>query len=233
MRAYHFLKDDMTAGSGNEPAWVEGEERTYDGPVALCQSGYHSSPSWYDTMKYAPGYMACIVEVSTPIASDKTKAVSQTRKLITAHNARSVLIRWACDCAERALLREREAGREPNIHSWKAVEVARKYAQGDFDVNAVNAAHAAALTATTNVYAIVAAADAATYVYAAYAAAVYAAHAAAAYAAAIYAAAAYAAAAYAATAAYNAARSTAVINAEIEWQRKHLDEMMSVLFTNA
>jgi hypothetical protein len=38
---------------------------------------------------------------------------------------------WACDCAERALLRERDAGREPDARSWRAVEVARAYAIGD------------------------------------------------------------------------------------------------------
>ena len=146
------------------------------------------------------------------------------------HYAQAVLIRWACDCAERALLREREAGREPDIHSWKAVEVARQYAQGDFGVNAAHAT-------TTNVYAAAAAAHAAAAAataadahaaYAAASAAAYAAYGAAYAAVAAYAAAAYAAAAY-------AARSTddAVTNAEIEWKRKHLDKMMGVLYTNA
>ena len=37
---------------------------------------------------------------------------------------------FACDCAERALLREREAGREPDDRSWNAVRVAREYAMG-------------------------------------------------------------------------------------------------------
>jgi hypothetical protein len=37
---------------------------------------------------------------------------------------------FACDCAERALLREREAGREPDQRSWDAVAVARSYTEG-------------------------------------------------------------------------------------------------------
>ena len=37
----------------------------------------------------------------------------------------------ACDCAERALQRERYAGREPDPRSWAAVEVARRYARGE------------------------------------------------------------------------------------------------------
>lgn len=38
---------------------------------------------------------------------------------------------FAADCAERALSRERKAGREPDSRSWKAVEVARRFATGD------------------------------------------------------------------------------------------------------
>jgi hypothetical protein len=37
----------------------------------------------------------------------------------------------ACDCAERALVRERAAGREPDERSWAAVRVARAYARGE------------------------------------------------------------------------------------------------------
>lgn len=38
---------------------------------------------------------------------------------------RKAAILWACDCAERALLSEREAGRVPDPRSWRAIEVAR------------------------------------------------------------------------------------------------------------
>lgn len=37
----------------------------------------------------------------------------------------------AADCAERALLRERAAGREPSERSWTAVAVARRHAAGE------------------------------------------------------------------------------------------------------
>ncbi len=36
----------------------------------------------------------------------------------------------ACEFAERALFREREAGREPDSRSWAAVDVARRMAHG-------------------------------------------------------------------------------------------------------
>lgn len=38
---------------------------------------------------------------------------------------RRPLVLIACDCAERALRREREAGREPDPRLWRALEVAR------------------------------------------------------------------------------------------------------------
>jgi len=37
---------------------------------------------------------------------------------------------FACDCAERALLRERNAGREPDKRSWEAVRIKRLWIEG-------------------------------------------------------------------------------------------------------
>ena len=98
---------------------------------------------------------------------------------------------FAADCAERALFRERAAGREPDARSWAAVAVARRYAVGEATAGELQAARAAASAAT-------AAASAYAAAYAAYAAAyaAYAADASAATDAAAYAAAADAAAAY-------------------------------------
>ena len=63
MRAYHFLKADMTSGQGNEPPWAIGEERTIDGPIKLCKRGYHWSPYWLDAMIQGPGPVACVDDV--------------------------------------------------------------------------------------------------------------------------------------------------------------------------
>lgn len=40
---------------------------------------------------------------------------------------RELVIFWACDCAERALLREQSKGREPDFRSWNAVSVTRMF----------------------------------------------------------------------------------------------------------
>jgi len=60
MKAMHFLKEDMRAGSGREKPWKVGEERTVPRPdrIGLCAYGYHSAPSWRDALSYAPGPVA-------------------------------------------------------------------------------------------------------------------------------------------------------------------------------
>src|SRR5208337_1653389 len=118
LKAYHFLQADMTAGSGDEKPWSVGETRTIADPskIALCQYGYHSSPSLWDALHYAPGPMACLVEISKPLFTDEDakqrKATSAKRKLIKAVNIDRQLRLFACDCAERVLyIYERE---QPN-----------------------------------------------------------------------------------------------------------------------
>lgn len=109
MKGFHFLQADMTAGSGDEAPWEIGEKRTIADPskILLCRYGYHSSPSLWDALPYACGPMACLVEISKPVASDDEanhrKAVSASRKLIKAVNIDRELRLFACDCEERVL----------------------------------------------------------------------------------------------------------------------------------
>jgi len=117
---------------------------------------------------------------------------------------------FACDCAERALTRERKAGREPDKRSWQAIEVSRRYARGGATDEELATAESAARAAAWG---------------AAMYAAMYAARAAA-WGAAMYAAMyAVRAAAGAAWAAWTATRVTARA-AECEWQIAHALEMM-------
>ena len=144
MKAFHFLKDNMRGGYGNEPAWKIGEERDIgDDNLKLCKRGYHSSPSWYDALNYARGNMACIVEVSKPIEKDETKYVSRKRKLLDARNAEKALRAWACDCAERALKKIKTEDKR----SWNAIKVARLYNDGKVSKEELSAAQSAARSA--------------------------------------------------------------------------------------
>lgn len=127
MRAYHFLQEDMTSGAGNEAPWKIGEERIIDGSIELCQRGYHSSATWFDALQYAPGPMACIVEISEPEAKGEEKQVSRSRKLIACKDITRELRLFACDQAEQALA----LARVEDKRSWNAIEVARRYADGN------------------------------------------------------------------------------------------------------
>lgn len=206
MKAYHFLKDDMCGGYGNEPAWKEGEEREVTGRLIMCLHGYHASPSFYDALRHARGSMACIVELSGEIIKDNDKYVARKRKLIKAVNVEKVLRAWACDCAERALRKAKVT----DERSWNAIKVARDYNEGkatreDLDA-ARDAAWAAARDATRD--AMRAAARAA-----------WAARATARAAAPL------AAWAAASDAAWDS-MADAVIYAEVEWQKKHLQKLI-------
>jgi len=103
MKAYHFLQEGMMTAFGDEPPWSKGEPRTWEGKVVLCVAGYHSSPTWLDALEYAPGPMACIVDVSKPVEKDDDKQVSKTRTLVDYRDATRTLHQFACDCAEHAL----------------------------------------------------------------------------------------------------------------------------------
>ena len=121
------MQADMTSCSGNEEPWKIGETRHINGKVVLCYNGYHSSPTWYDVLRYANGPIACIVDVPKKgTIFDSNKSASPSRTLVDARNANRVLRLWACDCAERAL----KMSKIENADSWNAVKTARLYAKG-------------------------------------------------------------------------------------------------------
>ena len=149
MKAWHWLRDDMTAGSGDEPAWAEGEERKMTGKLVICQRGYHSSPTPWDGLQYAQGNVLCLVEIPTPTKANTQddKQVTRSRKLIRAINVEHDLRAFACEVAEEALTKERERGREPDARSWEAIAVARRYTGGEVSKEELDAASAAAWAA--------------------------------------------------------------------------------------
>jgi hypothetical protein len=222
VRAFHFLNVDMTSGYGNEPPWSVGERRELpkgQRPI-LCERGYHSCRTWLNALTYSPGPVACIVEVGR-VTRDEDKQVGRWRRLVAAVDASRQLRLFACECAERALKGEREAGREPAEVSWQAIEVARQFANGEATAEELSAAASAAYAAA----------------YSAASAAYSAAYSAAASAADSAASAAYraadAAAYRAASAAYSAAASAAAYSAEHKWQGLRLAELLAPLFAEA
>jgi hypothetical protein len=145
--AWHFLKDDWRVASGNEPAWIIGERREIDGDIRLCHRGYHYGRDITSALAYAPGAVCCRVEVEDGEVDSDGKGVSRWRRLVAGGDVTRELRLFAVECAERALTREREQGREPHADSWRACEVTRRYAMGEATDDEISAARSAAESA--------------------------------------------------------------------------------------
>lgn len=132
--AYWFGCEDKQGRvySPNAPRtkWVPGQSRTLKGEIIPCQRGYHASPSLWQALTYAPGPVACRVELSgeiLPHGGDKFAA--STRKLIAAVNVAKELRLFAADCAEHVLyLFERKYPNDDRPR--KAIQAARDFAEG-------------------------------------------------------------------------------------------------------
>ena len=151
--AYHFLRDDYRAGQGDEKPWEIGETRIIPAAerkaIALCKYGYHFCPTLFDALMYAPGSLACLVEVpgdAQVSKEDFPKGVSYQRMLVKAVRVERELRLFAADCAERVLhVFERE--RPNDDRPRKAIQAARDFANGKIGAAARDAAWAAARAA--------------------------------------------------------------------------------------
>ena len=143
MRAYHFLKEGMTGGYGNEPPWTVGERREVKGKLSLCQWGYHYGFTPNDALDYASGPILCLVEVQKRGPKDGTKGCSRSRKLLKAVNVERIFHELACDIAEDVLpiFEEKHPGdKRPRL----AIEAKRKWLNGEITEEALTAAREAA-----------------------------------------------------------------------------------------
>jgi len=216
---YKVLAEDGTPFHGGSGRWAlpaDGKPGAWmprlAGRLVACRYGYHLCER--DNLIYWLGPTIWEAETrSRKLLRDGTKSVVSTARLLRrleTWNPRTQRL-FAADCAERALERERAAGREPHPDSWRAIAVARRYANSKATPQELAAAAAYAAYAATAAYA--AAYDAAAYDAAAYDAA----HAAydAAYDA-----------AHDARAATYAATTAAAYAAERQWQTTRLWEYL-------
>jgi hypothetical protein len=197
-----------------------GETLTYDGEPVVCWRGMHASPDALDGLYAAPS-LATVVhrvrlggQIVAGTGANAGKYAAQQRTVLWAADCGPTLRLIAAEYIERALLGERESGREPDARSWAAVEAARLYARREIGAVALAAARADATdaawatlrTAAWAAVRAVAAADAA----AADAAATYAARAAAARS-------------------YPSGGGAAARDAERRWQSQRLEEALWAL----
>ena len=167
--AYWFACEDEQgrAYSPNKPdeKWRIGQRRTLKGEIIPCQYGYHASPSLWDALRYAPGALACKVELSgTIVPHGDDKYAASTRKLVAAVNVERELRLFAADCAEHVLYLFEEKYPDDD-RPRKAIQSARDFANDSISADAAhaaarrgrrNAAYAAANAYATNAAYVVA-----------------------------------------------------------------------------
>ena len=147
MLGWHFLREDRRLQYPPHTLVEVGQTLTVEPPLKLCTCGLHLSERAIDALNYAPGPIVCRVEGSGEILVGDDKAAATKRTVLWMVDATNTLHEFACWCAEQALLREREAGREPDPRSWAAIETKRRWLRGEATDKELAAARDAAWAA--------------------------------------------------------------------------------------
>ena len=152
MRLWKVLGPDrQSLVSGAEYRYPAGRWTRHLDPasLALCECGYHCAEG-EQVLDWLDEGLLCEVEVCPehePLRGDGKSVSCRLRIVRTFRLDARTLRLFACDCAERALRRERKQGREPAAASWEAVRVARLFANGLATREELDAAGAAARAA--------------------------------------------------------------------------------------
>ena len=118
------------------------------GELVACQNGLHAATR--DQLLGFLDYGLCIYELEYEgeLLDAGEKVVVRKARLTRVLNWDAGLARlFACDCAERALERERSEGREPDERLWDAITVAREYVEGRATQDDLRSAWSAARSA--------------------------------------------------------------------------------------
>ena len=168
VKAWHFLRENGRMRWGPEGKVQAGRVYRVKPPLVMCEHGLHGSVKALDALGYAPGPIVCRVELRGEILRDNDKLCATERKVLWVADATRTLHEFVCWCAERALQRERKAGREPAKALWAAIAAKRMWLRGELDdkgladaSDAARAASAAASAASAAAWAASAAAWAA------------------------------------------------------------------------
>jgi hypothetical protein len=152
---YKVLDDTGACHHGGQGRWhlpsadAPGEWMpAIHGALEPCRRGYHLCRetdliNWLGPAIFIAEYDGDRVEVND--ANEGKVVVRRARLLSRVSNwdAQSARL-FACDCAERALLRESERGREPDPRCWESIAVARRFVRGEATQVELTAARAAA-----------------------------------------------------------------------------------------
>ena len=149
---YKVLREDGAPFHGGTGSWPlpngkPGEWREVKGDLEPCANGLHLCRKSDLVTWLGPAIFLAEHDGEKIIHTDKV-VVRKARLLGRLDTWNDTTARlFAADCAERALKRERKAGREPDPRSWAAVTAAREFARGEISAAARAAAWAAAWAA--------------------------------------------------------------------------------------
>jgi len=113
-------------------------------PLSMCKCGLHASGGVLDALSYAPGSIACLVELRGERLDDTDKSCAAERKCLGKVDAGRILHEFAVWCARRALRGERKAGREPAQSLYDAVRTKERWLEGKATDDELAAAESAA-----------------------------------------------------------------------------------------
>jgi hypothetical protein len=131
VKGWHFAADKLRDG---RPLPPKGTRLEHAGECVPCQSGLHFSQRAIDALQYAQGPFVARVEGpddALPHGKPEDKRCGSWRVNLTEYvDVSRTLHLFACEVAERALLAEIAAGREPDARSWRAIEAKRQWLDG-------------------------------------------------------------------------------------------------------
>ena len=144
---YKVLGEDMRSCHGGDHVWTPGEWTPTIEP-RMCKQGWHLCRGPVQLLEWLGPQIWMAEARGTVVESADKICVASCRiiRRIDAWNPTTARL-LACDCAERPLHRERQAGREPDPRSWDVLRVARAYAVGAASQDQLDAARDAAWVA--------------------------------------------------------------------------------------
>lgn len=150
--AWHFLQEDQKLRYPPYTQVEPGQTLTVEPPLRMCSKGLHASIRPLDALRYAPGPIVCRVELSGQVLHDDDKLCAESRTVLWMADATRTLTDFSCDCVERILVLEREAGREPHADLWEAVWTVREYTGSPEEAFLLREARSAASVVRYEVY---------------------------------------------------------------------------------
>ena len=151
-RCWHFINENRTLGYDAadltvEPGYIYSIED--DRSPVLCDYGMHGSVRPIDALKYAPGPIACWVDVWGDVVVGDDKLVGRHREVVAVVDATSICHRFGCWCVRHTPIGDGRVAWDllTDPRSRAAVETKERWLRGEATDNELAAARDAARAA--------------------------------------------------------------------------------------